>query len=54
MLSTWLLWGLILAIPVAPVVYRLFADEHPRNDEPPDTRSSERLIDDRYDAAGAW
>ena len=42
MLSTWLTWLLIAAIPVAAVVLRLWAGNDPRNDEPPDSSEDER------------
>jgi hypothetical protein len=44
MLSAWLPWilGLVILI-VLPVVLVLFADDHPRSDDPPDSDDGERL-----------
>jgi hypothetical protein len=42
-LSTWLPWVIALVILIVlPVALRLFAEDHPRSEEPPDTGDDER------------
>jgi hypothetical protein len=36
-------WLLIALIPVAAVVLRFLADDHPRSDDPPDPDGEDRL-----------
>ena len=44
MLSAWLPWLAAFAVLVIlPVALLLFADDHPRSDEPPDTDGDDRL-----------